>query len=184
MVIAVTDVQICLETARVYQGGRPAVNVGSSVSRVGSAAQVKAMKQVAGTMKLDLAQYREMAAFSQFSSDLDASTKKLLERGARLTELLKQPVYHPLPLEEEVVSLFSGARGFLDELEVKQVKEFETYLLGCFKRERSSLLKEIREKKIISEELDKELAAFVQQCVAAFKKAKADEAAAKDTTAA
>ena len=112
-VISITDGQIFLENALFYQGIRPAVNVGISVSRVGSAAQIKAMKQVAGSMKLDLAQYREMASFAQFASDLEASTKRLLDRGARLTELLKQPVYHPMAVEDEVVSIFSGVRGFL-----------------------------------------------------------------------
>ena len=176
-VISITDGQIFLETSLFYQGVRPAVNVGISVSRVGSAAQVKAMKQVAGTMKLDLAQYREMAAFSQFSSDLDAATKKLLERGVRLTELLKQPVYHPLALEDEVVSLFAGAKGFLDGLEVSQVKDFEKFLLESIKREKNSIMKEIRDKKAISEELEKELGTYMQQCLDAFKKKAAEKAA-------
>ena len=176
-VISITDGQIFLETSLFYQGIRPAVNVGISVSRVGSAAQVKAMKQVAGTMKLDLAQYREMAAFSQFSSDLDAATKKLLERGVRLTELLKQPVYHPLALEDEVVSLFAGAKGFLDNLEVGQIKDFEKFLLESIKREKNSIMKEIREKKAISEELENELGTYMQQCLDAFKKKAAEKAA-------
>ena len=176
-VISITDGQIFLETSLFYQGVRPAVNVGISVSRVGSAAQVKAMKQVAGTMKLDLAQYREMAAFSQFSSDLDAATKKLLERGVRLTELLKQPVYHPLALEDEVVSLFAGAKGFLDNLEVGQIKDFEKFLLESIKREKNSIMKEIREKKAISEELENELGTYMQQCLDAFKKKAAEKAA-------
>ena len=166
-----------METSLFYQGVRPAVNVGISVSRVGSAAQVKAMKQVAGTMKLDLAQFREMAAFSQFSSALDAATKKLLERGVRLTELLKQPVYHPLALEDEVVSLFAGAKGFLDGLEVSQVKDFEKFLLESIKREKNSIMKEIRDKKAISEELEKELGTYMQQCLDAFKKKAAEKAA-------
>ena len=176
-VISITDGQIFLETGLFYQGIRPAVNVGISVSRVGSAAQVKAMKQVAGTMKLDLAQYREMAAFSQFSSDLDIATKKLLERGVRLTELLKQPVYHPLPVEDEVVSLFAGARGFLDELEVAQIKDFEQFMLETIKREKSSILKEIREQKVISEELEKSLTDFMRQTLDEYKKKTAQEAA-------
>ncbi len=170
-VISITDGQIFLETSLFYQGVRPAVNVGTSVSRVGSAAQIKAMKQVAGTMKLDLAQYREMAAFSQFSSDLDASTKQLLNRGARLTEILKQPVYHPLPVEEEVVILFAGSKGFLDELEIAQIKDYEAYLLAAFKREKNSLLREIREKKVISEELEHELKAFMEKVTVDFKAA-------------
>lgn len=168
-VISITDGQIFLETSLFYQGIRPAVNVGISVSRVGSAAQVKAMKQVAGTMKLDLAQYREMAAFSQFSSDLDISTKKLLNRGARLTEMLKQPVYHPLALEDEIVILFAGSKGYLDSLEISEINGFEQYLLDRMKREKLSLLKEIKEKKIISDELNSELEQFVGKCVEDFK---------------
>ena len=113
-VISITDGQIFLETELFYQGIRPAVNVGLSVSRVGSAAQIKAMKQVAGTIKLELAQYREMAAFAQFASDMDASTRKLLDRGSRLTELLKQAQYSPMPVEEQVVSIFAGVNGYLD----------------------------------------------------------------------
>ncbi len=152
-VISITDGQIFLETSLFYQGIRPAVNVGISVSRVGSAAQAKAMKQVSGSMKLDLAQYSEMAAFSQFSSDLDIATKKLLNRGVRLTEMLKQPVYHPLSFEEEVVVLYLGSNGYLDELEVNQIKSFEAYVLDNMKKSRPSILKEIREKKIITDEL-------------------------------
>ena len=169
-VISITDGQIFLETSLFYQGIRPAVNIGISVSRVGSAAQVKAMKQVAGTMKLDLAQYREMAAFAQFASDLDASTKKLLNRGAKLTEILKQPVYHPLAMEEEVIVLFAGSRGLLDNLELNQIKGFETYLLENIKRYKSAYLQEIREKKIISEDLEKALNDYMQKLVAEFKR--------------
>lgn len=168
-VISITDGQIFLETSLFYQGIRPAVNVGISVSRVGSAAQVKAMKQVSGTMKLDLAQYREMAAFSQFSSDLDVSTKKLLNRGARLTEMLKQPVYHPLALEDEIVILFAGSKGYLDSLEISEIKSFERYLLDRVKREKLKFLKEIKEKKIISDELSNNLAEFIGKCVEDFK---------------
>lgn len=168
-VISITDGQIFLETSLFYQGVRPAVNVGISVSRVGSAAQVKAMKQVSGTMKLDLAQYREMAAFSQFSSDLDIATKKLLNRGARLTEMLKQPVYHPLPMEEEVLVLFAGSKGYLDGLPLTSVKDFETCLLEAARREKGACLKEIRDKKVITEELEKELATFVESVLAGFK---------------
>ena len=167
-VISITDGQIFLETSLFYQGVRPAVNVGISVSRVGSSAQVKAMKQVSGSMKLDLAQYREMAAFSQFSSDLDVSTKKLLNRGARLTELLKQPVYHPLTLEEEVISLFAGSRGYLDKIEVKDIKDFEEFLLNKTKTEKASYLREIRDSKIISDELEKNLSAFIDNVVNDF----------------
>ena len=156
-VISITDGQIFLETSLFYQGIRPAVNVGISVSRVGSAAQAKAMKQVSGSMKLDLAQYSEMAAFSQFSSDLDIATKKLLNRGVRLTEMLKHPVYHPLSFEEEVVILYLGSNGYLDELEVNQIKSFEAYVLDNMKKSRPSILKEIREKKIITDELKNSL---------------------------
>ena len=118
-----------------------------------------------------------MAAFSQFSSDLDAATKKLLERGVRLTELLKQPVYHPLPLEDEVVSLFAGSKGYLDELEVSQIKDFERFLLDLMKREKSTILKEIREQKVISEELEKSLADFMRYALDAYKKKVAEQVA-------
>lgn len=168
-VISITDGQIFLETSLFYQGVRPAVNIGISVSRVGSAAQLKAMKQVAGTMKLDLAQYREMAAFAQFSSDLDVSTKQLLNRGAKLVEMLKQPVNRPLPVEEEVVILFAGSKGYLDNLEIDQIKDFEAYLLDKIKREKNSYLKEIREQKVISTELEKSLHEFMAQSVETFK---------------
>ena len=169
-VISITDGQIFLETSLFYQGIRPAVNVGISVSRVGSAAQVKAMKQVSGSMKLDLAQYSEMAAFSQFSSDLDVATKKLLNRGARLTEILKQPVYHPLALEEEVVVLFSGSNGFLDNLELDEVKPFETFLLQRMQHKSPSILKEIREEKVISDSLKEKLTTFIQDTLSEFQK--------------
>ena len=129
-VISITDGQIFLETELFYQGIRPAINVGLSVSRVGSAAQVKAMKQVSGTIKLDLAQYREMAAFAQFGSDLDASTQQLLNRGARLTELLKQAQYSPMSVAEQVVSIFAGVNGFLDKIEVGDVTRFEQALIS------------------------------------------------------
>ena len=132
-VISITDGQIFLETELFYQGVRPAINVGLSVSRVGSAAQTKAMKKVAGSIKLELAQYREMAAFAQFGSDLDASTQKLLNRGARLTELLKQGQYQPMPFEEQVVSIFAGVNGFLDTVPVAAVTRFEAGLLGAMR---------------------------------------------------
>ena len=128
-VISITDGQIFLETGLFHQGIRPAVNVGLSVSRVGSAAQIKAMKQVSGSMKLELAQYREMAAFAQFGSDLDASTQKLLARGARLTELLKQNQFSPLTVEEQVIVLFSGSKGFLDGIAVEAIGRYEQSLL-------------------------------------------------------
>ena len=167
-VISITDGQIFLENALFYQGIRPAVNVGISVSRVGSAAQIKAMKQVAGSMKLDLAQYREMAAFAQFASDLEASTKRLLDRGSRLTELLKQPVYHPMAVEDEVVSIFSGVKGFLDKLEIKDIKLFEEESLKALKVQHPEWLKEIREKKVISPELEEGLKAFYTEQVETF----------------
>ena len=159
-VISITDGQIFLETGLFYQGIRPAVNVGISVSRVGSAAQIKAMKQVAGTMKLDLAQYREMVSFAQFSSDLDASTKQLINRGARLTELLKQPVYHPMPVEEEVVSIFAGVNGFLDKLPLKEVKNFEQAALNELKVKHEDLLKKISENKELTDEINEKLKSF------------------------
>ena len=156
-VISITDGQIFLETELFYQGIRPAINVGLSVSRVGSAAQVKAMKQVAGSIKLELAQYREMAAFSQFSSDLDAATQRLLARGERLTELLKQGQYSPLPVEEQVVVVFAGVRGYLDNLEVSQVGSFEEGLLRDLRSNHSDLLKAIRSDGEISDDSEEKL---------------------------
>jgi F-type H+-transporting ATPase subunit alpha len=149
-VISITDGQIFLETELFYQGVRPAINVGLSVSRVGSAAQTKAMKKVAGTIKLELAQYREMAAFAQFGSDLDASTQRLLNRGARLTELLKQGQYKPMPFEEQVVSIFAGVNGFLDTVDTKAVTRFEGSLLAFVRAEHGAVLADIREKKDLS----------------------------------
>ena len=159
-VISITDGQIFLETSLFYQGVRPAVNVGISVSRVGSSAQIKAMKQVAGTIKLDLAQYREMAAFAQFASDLDAATKHLLARGERLTELLKQPVYHPLSVEEEVVAIFGGVQGYLDRLKVSEVKAFEQGALNSVKAQHPEYLEQIKKEKVISDELKEKLIKF------------------------
>ena len=167
-VISITDGQIFLESSLFYQGVRPAVNVGISVSRVGSAAQIKAMKQVAGKIKLELAQYREMAAFSQFASDLDASTRALLDRGARLTELLKQPVYHPMPVEDEVVSIFAGVRGYLDKIPVKEVRNFEQKALTAIKANHPQYLEEIKEKKVISDELDAKLTQFFENFLNEF----------------
>ncbi len=150
-VISITDGQIFLETNLFFQGIRPAVNVGLSVSRVGSAAQVKAMKQVAGSIKGELAQYREMAAFAQFGSDLDAATQRLLNRGARLTELLKQPQFSPLKTEEQVVVIFAGVNGYLDKLPVNQVGKFEQGLLAYFRSEGKDVLDAIRSEKAISD---------------------------------
>ena len=159
-VISITDGQIFLETSLFYQGIRPAVNVGISVSRVGSAAQIKAMKQVAGKIKLDLAQYREMAAFSKFASDLDVSTKQLLARGERLTVLLEQPVNSPLPVAEQVVAIFAGVRGFLDKIPVDEVKAFESATRQQILTRHPEFFAEINEKKVISEDLDKRLMKF------------------------
>jgi len=156
-VISITDGQIFLETELFFKGIRPAVNVGISVSRVGSAAQIKAMKQVAGRIKLELAQYREMAAFAQFASDLDASTQALLARGARLTELLKQPQYRPVPVEEQVVAIFAGTRGYLDRIPVGQVGEFERRLLSELKASHPGILEAIRTDREIKKETEEKL---------------------------
>jgi len=156
-VISITDGQIFLETELFYKGIRPAINVGLSVSRVGSAAQVKAMKQVAGTMKLELAQYREVAAFAQFGSDLDASTQYLLNRGARLTEVLKQGQYSPMPIEKQVVVLYAATRGYLDKLNISDIEKFEQTLL---KEIDPSILSTIKEKQALSDELLSTLKTF------------------------
>ena len=171
-VISITDGQIFLETNLFYQGVRPAVNVGISVSRVGSAAQIKAMKQVSGSMKLDLAQYREMAAFSQFSADLDKSTKQLLDKGAKLTELLKQPVHSPMATEDEIVSIFAGVKGYLSEIKTADVKDFEAQSLKQIHTTHPEYLEEIKEKKIISPELENKLHEFYKDFVAEYMKSK------------
>lgn len=160
-VISITDGQIFLETGLFYKGVRPAINVGLSVSRVGSAAQIKAMKQVAGRIKLELAQYREMEAFAQFASDLDASTQKLLARGARLTELLKQPQFSPLPVEEQVASIFAGVRGHLDSVPTNRVQDFEKGLLEALRDEGAAILEAIRNEKQISPENEEKLTSFI-----------------------
>jgi F-type H+-transporting ATPase subunit alpha len=152
-VISITDGQIFLETDLFYQGIRPALNVGISVSRVGSAAQIKAMKQVAGRIKGELAQYREMAAFAQFGSDLDATTQRLLNRGARLTELLKQPQFSPMRVEEQVAVIFAGVNGFLDPLPVDKVSPFESGLLAMLRTDHRDLLESIRAKQELTDEL-------------------------------
>jgi F-type H+-transporting ATPase subunit alpha len=167
-VISITDGQIFLETELFFKGIRPAVNVGISVSRVGSAAQVKAMKQVAGRVKLELAQYREMASFAQFSSDLDASTQKMLARGARLTELLKQPQFHPVPVEEQVVAIFAGTRGYLDGIDIGKIGAFESQLLGALKARAPDILETIRTEREIKPETDKKLAAFLDSFTKSF----------------
>ncbi|WP_046020204.1 F0F1 ATP synthase subunit alpha [Magnetospira sp. QH-2] len=167
-VISITDGQIFLETELFYSGIRPAVNVGISVSRVGSAAQVKAMKKVAGSIKLELAQYREMAAFAQFASDLDPATQKLLARGARLTEVLKQGQFQPLPVEEQVVSIFSGVKGYLDDIDTKDVTRFEQGLLDDVREKGQSILKTIREEKDISDDTEGKLKAFIEDYAKSF----------------
>ena len=167
-VISITDGQIFLETDLFYRGIRPAINVGLSVSRVGSAAQIKAMKQVAGKIKLELAQYREMAAFAQFASDLDASTQRLLARGARLTELLKQPQYSPMPVEEQVVSIFAGTRGYLDKVDIAQVTRFEATMLGELKTRKPGILETIRSKRELGGDTEKELAGFLDDFAKTF----------------
>nr|WP_319486722.1 F0F1 ATP synthase subunit alpha [uncultured Cohaesibacter sp.] len=160
-VISITDGQIFLETDLFYQGVRPAVNVGLSVSRVGSSAQIKAMKQVAGPIKGELAQYREMAAFAQFGSDLDATTQRLLNRGARLTELLKQPQFSPLKVEEQVAVIYAGVNGYLDTIAVNQVHAFEQGLLSVMRNEHKDVLDAIREKKALDDEITNKLKAAV-----------------------
>jgi len=160
-VISITDGQIFLETELFYKGIRPAVNVGLSVSRVGSAAQIKAMKQVAGSVKLELAQYREMAAFAQFASDLDASTQRLLARGSRLTELLKQAQFSPMTIEEQVVSIFAGVRGYLDAIEVGRIGDFERELLSEMKAKAPEILTTIRDEKAISDATEGKLKEFM-----------------------
>ena len=156
-VISITDGQIFLETDLFYKGIRPAVNVGLSVSRVGSAAQIKAMKQVAGTIKLELAQYREMAAFAQFASDMDASTRQLLDRGARLTELLKQPQYSPMLIEEQVAVIFAGVKGYLDGVALADIGRFEIGLLDQLRGSGKKILASIRDEKSISDKTEKDL---------------------------
>jgi F-type H+-transporting ATPase subunit alpha len=162
-VISITDGQIFLETDLFYQGIRPAVNVGLSVSRVGSAAQIKAMKQVAGSIKGELAQYREMAAFAQFGSDLDAATQRLLNRGARLTELLKQPQFSPLKTEEQVAIIYAGVNGYLDRLPVNRVRDFEAGLLAILRTEQKDLLDRIRQEAQLTDQIRADLKAVLDR---------------------
>ena len=161
-VISITDGQIFLETELFNQGIRPAVNVGLSVSRVGSAAQTKAMKKVAGSIKLELAQYREMAAFAQFGSDLDQATQKLLNRGSKLTELLKQNQYSPLTVSEQVVLIYAGVKGFLDNIELQKIKEFEKNLLSKIKDEKKDILENIQSTGKLDEETEKSLKEIIE----------------------
>ncbi len=167
-VISITDGQIFLETELFYKGIRPAVNVGLSVSRVGSSAQIKAMKQVAGTIKLDLAQYREMAAFAQFASDLDASTRQLLARGERLTELLKQPQYSPLSVEEQVCVIYSGVKGYLDKISINQIGDFEKALLQTLNSKGSSIIASITKDKALTEKSEKDLQKIIEDLLSSF----------------
>lgn len=167
-VISITDGQIFLETELFYKGIRPAINVGLSVSRVGSAAQIKAMKQVAGSIKLELAQYREMEAFAQFGSDLDAATQQLLNRGARLTELLKQGQYSPLPVEEQVVSIFAGVNGYLDGVATTDVTRFEEQFLGEVRAKHADVLEAIRNEKKLSDDTTSKLKSILDTFAKSF----------------
>ncbi len=162
-VISITDGQIFLETELFNQGIRPAVNVGLSVSRVGSAAQTKAMKKVAGSIKLELAQYREMAAFAQFGSDLDASTQRLLNRGSKLTELLKQKQYSPMSVAEQVITVFCGVRGYLDDIELKDISEFENKILSKCKSENPEILEAIKSTGKLEQEIEKSLIKLIEE---------------------
>jgi len=167
-VISITDGQIFLETDLFYKGIRPAVNVGLSVSRVGSAAQIKAMKQVAGSIKLELAQYREMAAFAQFASDMDASTRQLLERGARLTELLKQPQYSPMLVQEQVAVIFAGVKGYLDKIALTDIGRFEAGLLDMLRGSGQDILNTIRDEQKISDDTDAKLRETIESFAKSF----------------
>jgi F-type H+-transporting ATPase subunit alpha len=167
-VISITDGQIFLETDLFYQGVRPAMNVGISVSRVGSSAQIRAMRTATGSLKSDLAQFREMAAFAKFGSDLDAATQKLLARGARLTELLKQPQYAPLQAEEQVCVIYAGTRGYLDPIAVNDVARFESELLSRIHSQHADLLEAIRTQKALSPELEAQLKSVLDAFAAAF----------------
>ena len=162
-VISITDGQIFLETQLFNQGIRPAVNVGLSVSRVGSAAQTKAMKKVAGSIKLELAQYREMAAFAQFGSDLDAATQKLLNRGSKLTELLKQNQYSPLTVAEQVISVFTGVKGYLDDVELNEIKSFEAAILEKIKSEKNEILESIQSSGKLEKETENSLIQIIEE---------------------
>lgn len=167
-VISITDGQIFLESDLFYKGVRPAINVGLSVSRVGSAAQIKAMKKVAGSIKLELAQYREMAAFSQFASDLDVSTQKLLARGERLTELLKQPQFSPISAEEQVILIFAGVKGYLDPLDVKDIGRFEKELLNHIKSKQPKIMNDLKDTGALSEDNERLLQQTIENFLAIF----------------
>jgi F-type H+-transporting ATPase subunit alpha len=167
-VISITDGQIFLESELFYRGIRPAVNVGLSVSRVGSAAQTKAMKKVAGSIKLELAQYREMAAFAQFASDMDASTQQLLARGSRLVELLKQPQYRPIPMEEQVISIYAGVNGFLDKVSIENISKFENDLMVLIKSSHKDILKSIRDEKALTDSTEEKLKKAIEVFLKTF----------------
>jgi F-type H+-transporting ATPase subunit alpha len=168
-VISITDGQIFLETELFNQGIRPAINVGLSVSRVGSSAQTKAMKKVSGSMKLELAQYREMAAFAQFGSDLDASTQQLLNRGSKLTELLKQKQYSPLTVAEQVISVFCGVKGYLDDIDLKDVSEFENKIINKCKSDKPEIIESIQSTGKLDEDKEKLLVEVITQLKGTFK---------------
>jgi F-type H+-transporting ATPase subunit alpha len=168
-VISITDGQVYLEPNLFNAGVRPAINVGLSVSRVGGAAQIKAMKKVAGTLRLDLAQYRELAAFAQFGSDLDKSTKLKLTRGERLVELLKQPQYKPMPVENQVVTLYAGAKGFLDEIPVEKIQIFEAAMQEFMNTQKADVLKEIKETGDLGKETEDKLVAAIEEFKKTFK---------------
>jgi F-type H+-transporting ATPase subunit alpha len=177
-VISITDGQIFLESDLFHQGVRPAINVGNSVSRVGGSAQTKAMKQVAGTLRLDLAQYRDLAAFAQFGSDLDKATQAQLNRGQRLTEILKQPQYSPMPVEQQVLIIWTATKGLVDDVAVEDLKKFEKGLQTYVENAHGSLLEKIRDRKKLDEELENEMRAAVTE----FKERFTAEAAAAAAT--
>jgi len=168
-VISITDGQIFLETELFNQGIRPAINVGLSVSRVGSSAQTKAMKKVSGSMKLELAQYREMAAFAQFGSDLDASTQQLLNRGSKLTELLKQKQYSPMTVAEQVISVFCGVKGYLDDIELKDIAEFENKIIEKCKSDKPEIIDSIQSSGKLEDDKEKLLIEVITQLKENFK---------------
>ena len=168
-VISITDGQIFLETELFNQGIRPAINVGLSVSRVGSAAQTKAMKKVSGSMKLELAQYREMAAFAQFGSDLDASTQQLLNRGSKLTELLKQKQYSPMTVAEQVISVFCGVKGYLDDIELRDISEFENKIIDKCKSDKPEIIDSILSSGKLEEDTEKSLIEMISNLKKNFK---------------
>jgi len=173
-VISITDGQIFLESDLFNAGIRPAINVGNSVSRVGGSAQIKAMKQVAGSLRLDLAQYRELAAFAQFGSDLDKATQAQLARGQRLTEILKQPQYQPMDVEKQVLIIWSATNGFTDDLPVESIKQFEADLLRFIENSHPGILQSLREKKAITDDIQKDL----EQSLKDFKETWAEKGAA------